>query len=319
LKICTIVVTFNRYELLKECLDALLNQTYTTDILIVDNNSTDGTDVKIVEDGYLKNSNINYRRMEKNLGGAGGFHFGVKYALENGYDYVWLMDDDAEPELNSLELLIASIDEEKYSAYAPKTLIGTKEDNIISSHGHIGVFDYKNCLPAFQKPIDMSLYEKDRSEIEMASFVGIFIPITSVKKIGLPEDRFFIHHDDSEYSLRLVTLGKILMVNNSKIYHKEKRQEEKIERKFLWFKKNRIRYEKLWLKYFGLRNSVFIAFKYGKGMKKYLLAIKLYFELIKDIIIYDDKKWIRVVFATNSFFDGVRGHFDNDKPSKILK
>jgi len=319
MRVCTVVVTYNRYELLKECLDSLLNQTYKNDILLIDNASTDDTDKKIVEDGYLKNEQIIYKRLEQNLGGAGGFYNGVKYALENTYDYVWLMDDDAEPELNALELLIANLDDKKYSAYAPQTLIGTKDNNILSTFGHRGIFDYKDCLPAFQKSIDLNEYKKDFVEIEMASFVGIFIPISSVKKIGFPEERFFIHHDDTEYSLRLVTLGKILMVNKSIIYHKEKRQEEKIERQFLWFKKNRIKYESLWLKYFGLRNSIFIALKYGKGIKVYLLAFKLYFSLIKDILLYDDRKWIRLVFATNSFFDGVRGHFDNEKPTKILK
>jgi GT2 family glycosyltransferase len=318
-KICTIVVTYNRYELLKECLGALLNQHYFTDILIVDNASTDGTNKKIIEDGYLEYKNIIYERLDENRGGAGGFHFGVKYALENKYDYVWLMDDDAEPALNALKLLVENLNDEKYSAYAPKTLIGTKEDNTLSVFGHRGVFDYINCLPSFQKPIDLKEYEKKTTEIEMASFVGIFIPISSIKKIGLPEKRFFIHHDDSEYSLRLVTLGKILMINDSEIYHKEKRQEEKCERSFLWFKKNRIHFSKLWLKYFGLRNSIYIALKYGKGRRKYFLVSKLYFGLVKDILLYDDKKWIRIVFASHSFMDGIRGHFDNEKPTKILQ
>ena len=319
MRICTVVVTYNRYELLKECLDSLINQTILNTILIVDNASTDGTQNRIEEDGYLSNSQIIYKKLTINSGGAGGFHFGVKYALENNYDYVWLMDDDAEPELNALELLINNLDDSKYSAYAPKTLIGTKDNHALSTFGHRGIFDYENCLPAFQKALNIKEYEKDKCEIEMASFVGILIPITSIKKIGLPEERFFIHHDDTEYSLRLISLGKILMVNKSIIYHKEKRQEEKIERQFLWFKKNRIKYERLWLKYFGLRNSVYIAFKYGKGYKKYFLAFKLYLDLISDILLYDDKKYIRLIFATNSFFDGLRGHFDNEKPTKILK
>ncbi|RXJ66835.1 family 2 glycosyl transferase [Halarcobacter ebronensis] len=319
MKICTVVVTFNRYELLKECLDSLLNQTYKCDILVVDNASTDGTKDNIKEDGYLANSNLIYKRLDKNSGGAGGFHFGVKYALENRYDYVWLMDDDAEPELKCLEALVENIDNTKYSAYSPKVMIGTKENCTLSTFGHRGVFDYENCLPAFQKPIELQEYEKEFCEIEMASFVGILIPIKNVEKIGLPEKRFFIHHDDSEYSLRLSTLGKILMINGVNIYHKEKRQEEKIGREFLGFKKNRIKFEKLWLKYFGLRNSVYIALKYGKGQKRYFLAFKLYLQLIMDIILFDDKKCIRLLFATNSFFDGVRGVFDNNKPTKILK
>lgn len=321
MKICTVVVTFNRYELLKECLDSLLNQSIENTILLVDNASTDGTDKKIIEDGYLENENLIYKKLPKNLGGAGGFTYGVKFALENNYDYVWLMDDDAEPELNTLEGLIKSIDDSKYSAYAPKLFIGTKEDNILSlsGYGHRAMFDYYNCIPSFQKPLSKELYDNEFVQIDLASFVGILIPISSVKNIGLPEERFFIHHDDVEYSLRLSTIGKILMVNSVNIYHKEKRQDEKIERNFLWFKKNRIRFDKLWLKYFGLRNSIFLALKYGKGYKRYFLIAKLYFELIKDIILYDDKKYIRLVFATNSVFDGIRGIFDNDKPTKILK
>jgi GT2 family glycosyltransferase len=321
MKICTVVVTFNRYALLKECLNSLLNQTHTHDILLIDNASTDGTDKKIVEDGYLTHSQLIYKRLEKNSGGAGGFYFGVKYALENNYDYVWLMDDDAEPELDALNLLIQNLDDSKYSAYAPKTMIGTKQEHSLSlsGHGHRGFFDYENCLPTFSRPVPLESYNHDFCEIQMASFVGILIPLSSVKKVGLPEERFFIHHDDTEYSLRLATLGKILMVNQSVIYHKEQRQEEKIQRHFLGFRKNRIKYEKLWLKYFGLRNSVYIALKYGKGNKRYFAAFSLFFNLIKDIILYDDKKWIRLVFASNSFFDGLRGHFDNEKPTKILK
>ncbi|MDX9814016.1 MAG: glycosyltransferase family 2 protein [Sulfurimonadaceae bacterium] len=321
MKICTVVVTYNRYELLKECLDALLEQTYKTDILVVNNASSDGTDEQIKEDGYLENKNLIYKKLPKNLGGAGGFYYGVKFAQEQNYDYVWLMDDDAEPDLNTLEGLVKNTDDSKYSAYAPKLLIGTKEDSTLSlgGYGHRAMVDYYNCLPSFQKPLSGDFYKDELVEIEMASFVGVLIPLTSVKKIGLPEERFFIHHDDTEYSLRLMSIGKILMVNSVNIYHKEKRQDEKIERNFLWFKKNRIRFDRLWLKYFGLRNSVFLALKYGKGAKRYFLIAKLYLELIKDIVIYDDRKITRLIFATNSFFDGVRGVFDNDKPTKILK
>ena len=320
-KVCTVVVTYNRYELLKECLDALLEQEYKTDILVVNNASTDGTDIKIREDGYLKNENLIYKKLESNLGGAGGFYYGVKFAQEHNYDYVWLMDDDAEPDLNTLAVLMKNTDDSKYSAYAPKLLIGTKENNILSltGHGHRATIDYYNCLPSFQKTLKKEFYANEFAQIDVASFVGVLIPLSSVKKIGLPEKRFFIHHDDVEYSLRLSTIGKILMVNSVNIYHKEKRQDEKIERSFLGFKKQRIRFDKLWLKYFGLRNSVFLALKYGKGFKRYFLIAKLYFELLKDIILYDDNKYIRLVFATNSVLDGVRGVFDNEKPTKILK
>jgi len=313
------VVTYNRYTLLKECLDALLNQSFPTDILLIDNASNDGTDSKLLEDGYLTYSQINYVRLEQNLGGAGGFYEGMKRAYEKGYDFIWLMDDDAEPALDALEILINAIEcYPEYAAYAPATYIGTKEQHSLSSYGHRGMFDYKNTLPAFQQKPDASVYAQEFAEIDMASFVGILVPRTSVSTIGLPRAEFFIHHDDTEYSLRLATLGKILLCNKGAIYHKEKRQEEKIEKQFLWLKANRIRFEMLWLKYFGLRNSIHIALKYAKTKKVYIDVLFLYFELIKNILLYDDHKFKRLRFATHSVLDGVRGKFDNTKAKKIL-
>lgn len=320
MKICTVVVTYNRYKLLRECLDALLNQSYETDILVVDNFSNDGTEKKILEDKYLDNKNLIYKRLTSNKGGAGGFYYGVKYAQEHNYDYVWLMDDDAEPELKAIEKLLPYLNEnDKYSAYAPSVYIGDKNNNELSLFGHRGEFDYLNPLPSFQKAIEKSLYKQETAEIEMASFVGIFIPLSSVKKIGLPREDFFIHHDDTEYSLRLMEIGKILMINDCKIYHKEQRQDEKHEAKFLMFKKNRIRFEKLWLKYYGLRNSIYIARKYGKSKFIIFKILFLYLNLIKDIFLYDDNKLLRFKFASNSCFDGFIGSFDNAKAKNILK
>jgi len=319
MSVCTIVVTYNRYKLLTECLDALLAQSFSTDVLVIDNASNDGTSKRIEEDGYLVHPKISYRRLKENLGGTGGFYEGMKQAYENSYDYVWLMDDDAEPAYNALEILMDAIKKyPNYAAYAPTTYIGTKEEHTLSTFGHRGMFDYINTLPAFQQKPDCEIYQKKYAQIDMASFVGILVPKSSIDLIGLPRQEFFIHHDDTEYSLRLATLGKILLCNEGAIYHKEKRQEEKIARKFLWLHANRIRFEMLWLKYYGLRNSIYIALKYARTKKVYWDVACVYFELIKNILLYDDHKIKRIKFATHSVFDGIRGKFDNSKAKKIL-
>ena len=117
----------------------------------------------------------------------------------------------------------------------------------------------------------------------------------------------------------MAQIGKILLVKQSKIFHKEKRQNEKIQKKFLWFKKNRIRFEMLWLKYYGLRNSIYLAKRYSTNKFVNLLILKLCLELCKDILLYDDRKLLRLRFAINSCLDGIRGVFENDKSKKILE
>ena len=53
-KICAVVVTYNRKDLLVECLNALKNQTYPLDgIYIIDNASTDGTQELLMKEGWI--------------------------------------------------------------------------------------------------------------------------------------------------------------------------------------------------------------------------------------------------------------------------
>ena len=101
-KICAIVVTYNRLELLKMTIERLLNQTRKLDeIIIINNASTDGT--KEFLDGMK--DKVTVKTLSKNLGGAGGFSEGIKFAYEKGHDYFWIMDDDTIAESNSLQVL----------------------------------------------------------------------------------------------------------------------------------------------------------------------------------------------------------------------
>ena len=111
-RVTAVVVTYNRKELLVECLQALLAQTVfdtgagcELEILVVDNASTDGT-ASSLSPLLEREPRIHYMLLEENLGGAGGFCAGMKRAVEEGCDYVWIMDDDTIPKPQALEKLL---------------------------------------------------------------------------------------------------------------------------------------------------------------------------------------------------------------------
>ena len=104
-KVAAVVVTYNRIDLLKQCVEALLKQKYPCDILLVNNNSVDGTEEWALE-LVNKFDNIKYQNTGANLGGAGGFNYGMRWAVEAGYEFVWVMDDDCLPKENCLELFM---------------------------------------------------------------------------------------------------------------------------------------------------------------------------------------------------------------------
>ena len=107
MKIGAVIVTYNRKDLLQECIEAILRQSYVCNkIIVIDNNSTDGTRNMLEQQGWLKENVIVYRRLKKNIGGAGGFHEGIREAMKYDLDALWIMDDDTIPTRDALKYLI---------------------------------------------------------------------------------------------------------------------------------------------------------------------------------------------------------------------
>ena len=90
-----VVVTFNRAELLDRMLDGLAAQTHQPDaVIVIDNCSTDHTREVLDARTDLP---LHVTTTASNLGGAGGFHIGMRAAYDAGWDRIWLMDDDVVP------------------------------------------------------------------------------------------------------------------------------------------------------------------------------------------------------------------------------
>lgn len=215
-EIAAIVVTYNRLDLLRECLTALRAQTFNAfDILVFDNASTDGTAAFLAE--LEKNGTIRYYNTGKNIGGAGGFNYGIKKAFECGYDYFWLMDDDTIPRPNALEELL----------HASQTLQGKYgflcsyaqwiDGSICNMNGPTGIPE----LPV--------VYDENRNEIipiKRGTFVSFYVSREIVRKIGLPIKEFFLWADDTNYCSRICKLLPGYWVTASRVVHKIKNNSE---------------------------------------------------------------------------------------------
>lgn len=209
-KVIAVVVTYNRKELLKEAIEALLNQEYNNcDVLIVDNASTDGTREYI--DELLKDTRVHYENTGANLGGAGGFNYGMKRACQMGCDFIWVMDDDCIVHKDSLtELLNADkLLNGNYGFLSSKVL--WKDDSICKMN--------IQKISLIKKVTD---WNKEIQQVIMGTFVSFFIKKTIVEEIGLPISDFFIWADDIEYSRRVSLKYPSYLVNKSIVSHKSK-------------------------------------------------------------------------------------------------
>lgn len=201
--VSAIVVTYNRKSVLKKCISALKSQTYPLDIIVIDNASTDGTH----EMFRNKEKYILYFNTGNNLGGAGGFNYGIKKAVELGYEFLWILDDDTIPTKTALEVLMNKNKElnQNYGFLSSKVL--WKDKSI--------------CTMNIQKITKWKKIKdfEHQQLIQYASFVSLFIQANIVKDIGLPYKEFFIWADDWEYTRRISKYKDSYYIPNSIVKH----------------------------------------------------------------------------------------------------
>lgn len=204
--VAVVVVTHNRAELLDRLLDGLAAQTRRPDaVVVVDNASTDGTAALLASRSDLPLQVIT----QDNLGGAGGFHAGVRAAYDAGWDRVWLVDDDVLPAPGCLEALM-SVDED--------CLIAVREDLTGALVEKAAVeFDLRNPLAIHPKRATVDAVYPDRAsmpplvEVQNVAFEGFMARRSVVEEIGFPDPAFFIFYDDAEYAVRARRAGHRIM------------------------------------------------------------------------------------------------------------
>ena len=212
-KVAAVIVTYNRKDLFQQALDSVRNQSYKVDqIFVVNNNSNDGTRE------YLDSQeDIVAIHMEENLGGAGGFHYGIKAAAESTSDFIWIMDDDAIANTNALSELLNASDQ----LHDDKIDWGFLCSKVINDQN-----DPMN-LPIVSKKTGQSGYPrwtrylgKAIVEVDKATFVSVLVKKNIVKELGLPIKEMFIWGDDTEYTWRISSKYPCFLVGLSEIIHR---------------------------------------------------------------------------------------------------
>ena len=201
--VAVVVVTFNRAELLDRTLDGLAAQTHQPDaVIVVDNASTDHTrEILDAHTGLV----LQRIHLDTNTGGSGGFRAGTEAAYGQGFDRIWLMDDDVVPAPDCLAVLMA-IDE--------PCLMSVREN----TRGHLvekAATDFDLKRPWSIRPkrasVETSYGERsampERVEIEIVAFEGFLLRREVIDAVGLPDETFFIFYDDVDLALRARRAG----------------------------------------------------------------------------------------------------------------
>lgn len=246
MKITAVVVTFNRLELLKQGIDCLRKQAKLTDIIVVDNGSTDGTREWLdAQPGLLVVH-------QDNVGGSGGFYTGIERAYSEGADWIWCMDDDVFPRPDCLDRLLPYTDRPEVGILSPRRLLEGKVFTHEFRH-----FNFTNPVGSLHGCKLAKQQVNQATEIVGADFEGPFISRRVVEKIGLPNRELFIFCDDTDYCLRTHLAGfKLLYIPEALM------DKHKFFSNDTWTSRNR---KKKWKRYYQVRNEAYLNHHYGRN------------------------------------------------------
>lgn len=195
-KLLVIIVTYNAMQWVERCFSSLEKSSIQNDVFVVDNGSSDGTQ------GYIKNNypTVIFKQSETNLGFGKANNVGLQYALDNHYDYVYLLNQDAWVMPDTFEELIKVQQENlDYGILSPMQLQGNGK-NFDKNFRNFTL--YRSLNDVF--PID-DFYFNDLKEVYEVDFVMAahwLISVDCLKKVGGFSPTFPHYGEDDNYIQR---------------------------------------------------------------------------------------------------------------------
>lgn len=285
--VVAVVVTYNRCEILKKNIECLLNQkNESCDILIIDNASTDGT-FEMVHNQFA-NEHVIYENTGSNLGGAGGFEYGIGKAATLGYEYIWIMDDDTWPSNTALaELLNADRELNGNWGFLSSAVYWTDGKLCNANKPKKTLFTFVG---------DKEL-KKRFTKVVMGSFVSMFVKTSIVKEVGLPIGEYFIWTDDYEFSGRISRKYPCYFVPASSVTHAMKSNVKADVATDDISRMDRYRYL--------FRNDVHCYRQFGLIGWGYIWMKQVYSK-VKVILKAKDNRMKRIKVISNSYREGLK-------------
>lgn len=208
-----VVPNWNGEDNIRLCLTSLVSQSFQAEIIVVDNGSVDSSK-DIVANDFKE---ITFLPQTKNLGFAGGVNVGIRYAIEKGYKYVALFNNDAVAELDWIGQLIKKLDNQPEVGIMTGKLLSSDKKHIDSTG---------DLYTAWGLPYPRGRNEKDNGqfdkpeEVFAASGGASLYRVSMLKEIGLFDEDFFAYFEDVDLSFRAQLAGwKVRYDPGSIAYH----------------------------------------------------------------------------------------------------
>ncbi|MCD7726139.1 MAG: glycosyltransferase family 2 protein [Clostridiales bacterium] len=219
-RLAVILVNYNGKQYNEACIESILAAQALWDkkIIVVDNGSQDDS-LQILRQRYENCEAVELLPLDDNYGFSYANNAGIRRAMEEGADYVLLLNNDTEIAPDMLTGLEQCAKRHPDSMIAPKIYYSDRREVIWSAGGKVS--------PLVRKVSHIGVGQTDRGqfaeekEVGFATGCALLIPCKVIRRAGFLDERFFLYYEDTEYSFRLGKLGiSIYYCPEAVLYHK---------------------------------------------------------------------------------------------------
>jgi GT2 family glycosyltransferase len=200
--IAVITPNWNGLDYLEECLDSLERQTQAHTVIMVDNGSTDGS----LELARAKFPSVQIHAFPNNAGFAGGVNRGIKPALEQGFDYMALLNNDAVAQPDWLERLVATAEAHSETGIVTSKIKHFDDPRLDSTGDFYSTWGFP--FPRGRDEDDQGQYDGAEQRVVFGASGGASLyRADMLRQIGLFDERFFAYYEDVDISFRAQLAG----------------------------------------------------------------------------------------------------------------
>ncbi len=290
-QVSIVLLNCNRNEETIDCLRSLKRTGSDFKIILVDN-GTQPNPKQLFEREFPE---AVFLRNEENLGTPIGNNIGMRYALEDGADYVMMLNNDTTVDKNFLHALVAAMEGDErvgvaggkiyyYSDQKRVWFAGGKYSRLTSRVEHIGILKYDNELPAISSNNDF-----------LSGCFSLF-RASVLREVGLLDEQFFAYMEDVDLNVRIKEAGyKLVYIPEAFIYHKVS---------------TTIKVDSPFFLYFNMRNRILMLKKHNSSLEQLLSIPYLSFFFGRQIVrlAIKHRYWPGVKAVLYGMQDGLRTH-----------
>lgn len=213
-----IVLNWNGKDDTLECLRSLEKLDYPNyEIVVVDNGSTDGSE-EVIRSIY---PSIRVIQTGGNLGYAGGNNAGIRFAISQGADYVWLLNNDTTVDPEALAALVEIAEADTGIAFVgSKIYFYDRPDTIWCAGGTIDLADGGRTDHPGMHQVDKGQFDKI-SDVGYVTGCSLLASRAAIEAIGLLPEEYFLYFEETDWNLAAQRKGyRTVMAPASHVWHK---------------------------------------------------------------------------------------------------